>query len=231
MRDVHDPTTVTPISHDADPSISVAATPRSWLRTYAGQPAWRRPASLRSPTRIDQRCVRRGSRRARQCRCRRAVRQVRRRSEAPRSAPRPGHRRRPHLPTLERCSSLCAGRHGVHQTFRNLDRAGIAWMIATPSASSTTPISNSSPLEDGRMNIVTSASSVSKPRQWCRSAWSMSSSETPCLRALASMSTTSCYASNDQSSTFVDDWLRPRGAEQRREPSVCLRRRPCGAAR
>jgi hypothetical protein len=58
---------------------------------------------------------------------------------------------------------------------------------------------------DGPMNSVTSASSVSKPRQWCRSAWSMSSSETPCLRALASMSTRSGYASDDASSTSVDD--------------------------
>lgn len=37
------------------------------------------------------------------------------------------------------------------------------------------------------MNIVTSGSSVLNPRQWCRSAWSMSLSGTPCLRALASM--------------------------------------------
>ena len=34
--------------------------------------------------------------------------------------------------------------------------------------------------------------------------WSMSSSETPCLRALASMSTQPGYASDRASSTFVD---------------------------
>ncbi len=78
-------------------------------------------------------------------------------------------------------------------------------MIATPSASSTTPTSNGSPFAEGPINIVTSGSSVWKPRQWCRSAWSMSSSETPCLRALASMSSQSGYASDCASSTFVDD--------------------------
>jgi hypothetical protein len=36
------------------------------------------------------------------------------------------------------------------------------------------------------------------------SAWTMSSSETPCLRALASMSTQSGYASDYGSSTTVD---------------------------
>ena len=51
-------------------------------------------------------------------------------------------------------------------------------MIATPSASSTTPTFSGSPFADGPMNIVTSGSSVSNPRQWCRSAWSMSSSDT-----------------------------------------------------
>ncbi len=51
---------------------------------------------------------------------------------------------------------------------------------------------------------VTSGSSVSKPRQWCRSAWSMSPSETPCLRALASMSTSSGSAPNRPPSAFVD---------------------------
>lgn len=50
-------------------------------------------------------------------------------------------------------------------------------MIATPSASSTTPISSGTAFADGPMNIVTSGSSVSNPRQWCRSAWSMSSSK------------------------------------------------------
>jgi hypothetical protein len=58
-------------------------------------------------------------------------------------------------PTLERLGVLCTCRHGVHQPFRNLDRAGIAWMIAVPSASSTTPTSSGSPFVDGPMNIVT----------------------------------------------------------------------------
>ena len=64
-----------------------------------------------------------------------------------------------------------------------------------------------SPFADGPMNIVTSASSVSKPRQWCRSAWSMSWSETPCLRALTSMPTWSSYALDCVSSTYVDESL------------------------
>lgn len=33
-------------------------------------------------------------------------------------------------PLLESGRSLCACRHDVHQPFRNLDRTGIAWMIA-----------------------------------------------------------------------------------------------------
>jgi hypothetical protein len=57
----------------------------------------------------------------------------------------------------------------------------------------------------GPMNMVTAGSSVWKARQWCRSAWSMSSSRTPCLRALGSMSTHQGYEALEGSSTSVDD--------------------------
>lgn len=64
---------------------------------------------------------------------------------------------------------------------------------------------------DGPMYMVTSGSSVSNACQWLRSAWSMSSPVTPCLRALASMSTT-CerYPISARPSTHVDqfDWCR-----------------------
>jgi hypothetical protein len=63
---------------------------------------------------------------------------------------------------------------------------------------------------------VAPASSVSNPRQWCRSAWSMSSSETPCLRALASMSTASGYAAKHRASTSVDVTSGPCSTEHRR---------------
>ena len=183
-----------------------APTPRSWLRTCAGRPAWTRRASLRSPTRIDR--VASVADRVEQRRVD-LVSLFHQFGDGPK---RRGLRLDqvvgvnlvgPPLEARRRVVPVC--RHGVHQPFRNLDRAGIAWMIATPSASSTTPTSSGSPFADGPMNIVTSASSVSKPRQWCRSAWSMSSSGTPCLRALASMSTRSGYASDCASSTFVDD--------------------------
>ena len=73
-------------------------------------------------------------------------------------------------PSFERCCLFGAGPgHGVHQPFRNFDRAGKAWITAVP-ASSVTP-SKGSPLVDGPINIVTAGSFVSKAIQWWRSAW------------------------------------------------------------
>ncbi len=46
-------------------------------------------------------------------------------------------------------------------TFRKLGSSRMAWMIATPSASATTPTSSGSPFADGLMHMVTSGSSVS----------------------------------------------------------------------
>jgi hypothetical protein len=69
-------------------------------------------------------------------------------------------------PRLEgrRSVGSCLG-HGVHHPVRNLFRAAIAWMIAMPSSSVTTPTSSGADVVDGPMNIVTSGSSVSKARQ------------------------------------------------------------------
>ncbi len=69
-------------------------------------------------------------------------------------------------PFLERCGAFgpCLA-HGVHHPERNFLRAGIAWMIAKPSSSVTTPTSRGAEAVDGPMNIVTSGSSVSKARQ------------------------------------------------------------------
>ncbi len=69
-------------------------------------------------------------------------------------------------PLLQRFRS-CRSRsdHLVHHPFRNFGRAGIAWITATPSSSSTTPTSNGSPIVDGPMSIVTAEWSVSNARQ------------------------------------------------------------------
>ena len=54
-------------------------------------------------------------------------------------------------PPLERGCSFSAGlAHGFHHPFRNFGRARIAWITAVPSSSLTTPISNGSPVVDGR---------------------------------------------------------------------------------
>lgn len=65
-------------------------------------------------------------------------------------------------PFLQRLLSLrsCLA-HLVHQSFKNLSRASMAWIIAAPSSSATTPTSKGAPLVEGPMNIVTAGSSVS----------------------------------------------------------------------
>ena len=82
-------------------------------------------------------------------------------------------------------------------------------MIATPASSTTTPTSSGAAVREGPTNMVTAGSSVSKAVQWWRYAWVMSSSETPCLRALASMSTLREYRRLQRSSTKVDAADRP----------------------
>ena len=129
-------------------------------------------------------------------------------------------------PSFERCCLFGAGPgHGIHQPCRNFDRAAMAWITAAPSSSVTTPISSGSPLLDGPMNIVTAGLSVSKALQ----CGSLSSSVTPCLRALASMSTWEPgYDITRSSSTHVDDWA---GRGEGSRPSSGPHARPPAARR
>lgn len=55
--------------------------------------------------------------------------------------------------------------HLIHQPLRNFSRAFMAWMIAAPSSSVTTPTPNGSAVVDGPTNFVTAGSSVSYARQ------------------------------------------------------------------
>src|SRR5690606_440705 len=110
-------------------------------------------------------------------------------------------------PGFERGGSLGSGLgHGVHHPSKNFGRAGMAWITAVPSSSLTTPTSGGPAFLAGPMYIVAPGSSVSKAGQWLRSAWSMSSSLAPCLRARASMSgTAERYRPQPDSSIYVDE--------------------------